>query len=163
MQEPRSAGAMGAEFPYTLQTMCYIEVATDGSVRWGTDTGAYSRALAGESRLFAAWPGQWSTHLFAIDDLDQYARAFGIIHDEARTGLADHQHQASWTIHPTEDKPNGTYITINVRLACGCEIHDLKTFASQMRQQKGWDIATTGGWGGSSGTHYMRARRKSLT
>ena len=143
--------------------MCYIEVAADGRVGWGTDAGTYNRALTGESRLFAAWPGQWSSHLFAIDDLDQYARAFGIIHDEARTGLADHQHQVSWTIHPHEDKPNGSYITINVQLDCGCEIHDLTTFASQMRQQKGWDIATTGGWGGSGGTHYMRARRKSLT
>ncbi|WP_344859287.1 hypothetical protein [Amycolatopsis ultiminotia] len=143
--------------------MCYIEVASDGSVRWGSGAGTYKRALAGETRLYAVWPGEWSSHLFVIDDLDQYARAFGIVHDETRTGLADHQHQARWAVHPTEDKPNGAYITINVQLDCGCKIRDLKTFATQMRQQQGWNIATSGGWGGGGETYYMRARRKSLT
>lgn len=33
MQEPRSASAVGADFPYTLETMCYFEVSADGSVR----------------------------------------------------------------------------------------------------------------------------------
>lgn len=162
MQEPRSAGAMGAEFPYTLKTLCYLEVSADGSVHWGRDTETYNRALTGQSRLFAVWPGEWSSHLFVIDDLDQYARAFGIIHDEERTGLAEHEHQVRWSVHPSEEKPNGSYITIDVRLDCGCKIRDLGTFASQMRQQKGWDIATTGGWGGGGETYYMRARRKSL-
>ncbi|MEV6654070.1 hypothetical protein [Streptomyces sp. NPDC051219] len=46
--------------------------------------------MAGDSRLYAVWPGEWSSHLFAIDDLDEYARAHGIKHDAERTGLADH-------------------------------------------------------------------------
>ena len=167
MQEPKSAGAMGSEFPYALQTMCYIEVAADGSVRWGSDAKTYARVLAGESRLYAVWPGQWSSHLFVIDDLDQYARALGLVHDETRTGLADHEHQVRWSISKYENKPNGSYVSISVQLDCGCEIRDLKSFASQMQKQKGWDIATTGGWGHSTsenGTTYsMRARRKSLT
>jgi len=166
MQEPRSAGALGSEFPYTLATMCYIEVARDGSVRWGNDTSTYERALAGDSRLYAVWPGQWSSHLFVIDDLDQYAGAFGIVHDPERTGLADHEHQIRWAVSPYEDKPNGAYISIDVWLDCGCEIRDLPAFAKQMRDQRGWDIATTSGWGGSvSNTerrYSLRARRKSL-
>ena len=43
MAKPRSAGAMGAEFPYLLGTMCYIEVAGDGSVSQGAD--AVNRGL----------------------------------------------------------------------------------------------------------------------
>lgn len=167
MQDPRSAGAMGTEFPYTLKTMCYIEVAADGSVHWGSDAGTLERAKTGKSKLYAVWPGQWSSHLFVIDDLDQYARAFGIIHDETRTGLADHDHEARWSISKYEEKPNGSYISINVWLDCGCKIHDLKSFASQMRKQKGWDISTSGGWGhstsGNETIYSMRARRKSLT
>ncbi|UQS25352.1 MULTISPECIES: hypothetical protein [Amycolatopsis] len=166
MQEPRSAGAMGADFPYTLKTMCYIEVFADGSVHWGGDDNTYHRALTGTSRLFAVWPGEWSSHLFAIDDLDQYARAFRIIHDEARTGLTDHEHQVRWSVSPHEQKPTASYISINLWLDCGCTIRDLETFASQMRQQKGWHIATSGGWGSSEDstgrTYSMRARRKSL-
>ncbi|MEV0049467.1 hypothetical protein AB0H34_03100 [Saccharopolyspora shandongensis] len=148
--------------------MCYIETTSDGVVTWGADSSAYKRALSGASRLYAVWPGRWSSHLFAIDDIDQYARAWGIVHDEKRTGLAEHEHQVQWSVSPYEDKSNGTYISIDVQLHCGCAIRDLKTFSSQMRQQKGWDIATTAGWGssGSESTGYtysLRARRKSLT
>lgn len=167
MVEPRSAGQLGAEFPYKLPTMCYIEVAHDGRVTFGREGGAYERARSGESRLYAVWPGQWSSHLFAIDDLDEYARAFGIVHGEKRTGLVDHEHQIRWTIDPFEENPNGSYVTLEVRLDCGCEIRDLQTFAHQMREQKGWDVATTRGFGGSWSekdrrTYSIRARRRSL-
>lgn len=168
MRKPRSAGAMGQEFPYKLATMCYIEVAKNGTVSWGAGVDTYQRLLAGESRLYAVWPGQWSSHLFAVDDLTQYAGGMGIIHDEVRTGLAEHEHQVQWEVSPYEQKPMGSYITIDLWLNCGCVIRDLSAFASQMRHQKGWDIATTVGWG-SGGTidtdrrYSIRVRRKSLT
>jgi hypothetical protein len=166
MNEPRSAGALGADFPYTLETMCYLEVSTDGTVHWGTDASTYERALAGDVRLYAVWPGNWASHLFVIDDLDQYARAFGIVHDVERTGLAEHEHQVRWSISPYEEKPTGVYISIDVWLDCGCEIRDLPSFAKHMRGQKGWDIATTTGWGSSTDSveqrYSLRARRRSL-
>ncbi|MEU6034362.1 hypothetical protein ABZ801_03055 [Actinomadura sp. NPDC047616] len=148
--------------------MCYIEVHKDGRVTHGVDAGTYERALAGESRLFAAWPGNWRSDLFVIDDLDQYARAFGIVHDEERTGLADHEHRVRWATSSYEDKPSGAWISIDVWLDCGCEIRDLDTFAAQMRKQRGWHIATSSGWGSSGSAdgklrkYSMRARRNSL-
>lgn len=168
MNEPRSARAVGKDFPYMLATMCYIEVEADGTVTWGSDRGSYERALAGKSRLYAVWPGQRSSHLFVIDDLDEYARALGIVHDEERTGLAQHEHDVRWSVSRFEDKPPGAYVDIDLWLDCGCEIRDLKSFASQMREQKGWDIATSRGWGRSgtdeSGYRYsLRARGSSLT
>jgi hypothetical protein len=161
--EPRSAAAVGRDFPYTAKTLCYIEVAKDGTVSHGVDTGTYERARSGESQLFAVWPGSWRSDLFVIDDLGEYARAHGLLHDQQRTGLADHEHTARWTLDPSEKKPMSSYITVRVHLDCGCAINDLDALAKQMRVQQGWDIATTGGWGGSttSGT-YMRVRRKSL-
>jgi hypothetical protein len=33
----------------------------------------------------AVWPGQWSSDLFEIDDLDEFAKALRIKHDEERT------------------------------------------------------------------------------
>ena len=143
------------------------KVGTDGSVRFGRDAGTYARATAGDVRLYAVWPGNWSSDLFVIDDLDEYARAFGIVHDPGRTGLADHEHQVRWSVCPYEQKPNGAYISIEVCLDCGCEIRDREAFAKQMRQQKGWDIATSTGWsshGPIDGpkTYTLRARRKSL-
>lgn len=135
--EPRSAGALGRDFPYNLKTVCYIEVFEDGTVSHGRDTGTYERARSGKSRLFAVWPGEWSSHLFVIDDLDEYARAHGLVHDEERTGLADHVHVVRWELDPSEDKPMGTYITIRVQLDCGCSIRDRRVFAQQMREQRG--------------------------
>jgi len=154
---------MGADFPYRLRTMCYIEIGDDGSVRWGHEESAYERARAGRSRLFAVWPGEWSSHLFAIDDLDLYARGMGLVHDATRTGLAEHEHRVRWAVSPYEPKPDASYISIDVWLDCGCEVLDLRAFAEHMRQQKGWVIATSGGLSGGAGTFSMRARRRSLT
>src|SRR4051812_5595208 len=114
--EPRSAAALGKEFPYTLGTLCYIEIAEDGTVSHCTDAGTYERARSGKSRLFAVWPGEWASHLFTIDDLDEYARAHGLIHDQERTGLADHEHVVRWKIDPHETKPGGSYVSIEVEL-----------------------------------------------
>jgi hypothetical protein len=160
--EPRSAKASGKDFPYRSDTTCYIEVHKNGTVSHGGGREAYDRAIAGESTLYAVWPGEWRSDLFLIDDLDEYARALGIIHDVERTGLQEHEHQVRWEVSPFEKKPDGSYITIDVRLGCGCEIRDLAVFAKHMREQRGWDIATSGGWGGSKGRHYVRVRRKSL-
>jgi hypothetical protein len=101
--------------------------------------------------------------------LEQYAGAFGIVHDTARSGLADHAHEIHWQVSPHEQRPNGAYITIDVRLDCGCEIRDIEVFARQMREQRGWEIATSTSWGGSRGMngeparYSIRARRKSVT
>jgi len=75
-------------FPYKNSTNCYIEVALDGTVRniahknksdRNEIEAAYIRTCNRESRLFCAWPGNYSTNLFEIDDLNAFANAFGII------------------------------------------------------------------------------------
>ena len=85
----------------------------------------------------------------------------GILHDEKRSGLADHEHTVRWT--QEVDGQGGGYVTIRVHLDCGCEVKDIRVFAEQMRAQRGWDIATSVGWGWSSGHGAtMRVRRGSL-
>jgi hypothetical protein len=167
MNAPRSAAALGKEFPYTLSTLCYMEVTENGTVTWGTDAGTVERVRSGRCRLYAVWPGEWSSHMFAIDDIDEFARAKGFVHDEERTGLADHEHRIRWEPDPYGGNPTGAYVYIGVWLDCGCEIRSIKTFAKQMREQRGWDIATSTGWGTSGapdGPHRysLRVRRKSL-
>ncbi|MFB8208618.1 MULTISPECIES: hypothetical protein [unclassified Streptomyces] len=101
-----------------------------------------------------------------IDDLDEYARARGIKHDVQRTGLAEHVHQVRWTASDDEQNPRSPYISVEVLLDCGCKIENLRVFAEQMREQKGWAVATSVGWSlwsGPEGTMYsLRVRRKSL-
>ncbi|MFG3195241.1 hypothetical protein ACGFYT_03830 [Streptomyces sp. NPDC048208] len=124
--------------------------------------------MAGTSRLFAVWPGQWSSDLFVIDDLDEYAKAHGIKHDRGRTGLSEHVHDVEWTEETAYDtNPRSPYVSIRLKLTCGCEIRNLVAFAKQMREQRGWDVATSVGWSrgsGPEGTDYsVRVRRKSLS
>src|SRR5258708_2412251 len=107
MNQPRSANSLGKDFPYTSPTVCYVEVAEDGSVTWGREDARCQRAVAGKSRLYAVWPGKWSSHLFEIDDLDECARAFGVMQDAERTGLAKNEHDVRWSVSPYEKKPTG--------------------------------------------------------
>jgi hypothetical protein len=94
VQLARSAAELGTRFPYDDATLCYIEVGAAGAVTWAArpDADAIRRARSGESHLYAVWPGQWSSHLFDIDDLDQLEGGLGIVNDQRRTGLADHPH-----------------------------------------------------------------------
>jgi len=157
MGGPRSAAAAGNDFPYDSRKTCYIEVGEDGSVSQGVDAQACQRAVAGTSRLFAVWPGDHSSDLFAVDDLDAYAHAVGLIHEMERTGLADHEHHVRWRPADHDTNSRGSYIAVVVHFDCGCTIRDLRA------AQLGWDVATSGGWGGSVDRFIVRVRRRSFT
>jgi hypothetical protein len=157
-------------FPFELATVCYIEVGADGGVTSPPEEHVQDRVRRGESRLYAVWPGHYRSDLFLIDDIDEYEKALGLQHDPVRTGLQEHKHQVRWSISPCEDRPTGAYVSVEARLDCGCEVKDLKTFARHMRDQRGWDIATTAAWETSSPTsdaharptYTFRIRRRSL-
>ena len=86
-------------FPYKNSTNCYIEVGSDNSVsnlshKNKSDRpdieAAYNRALSGNSKLYCAWPGNYRTDLFIIDDLNSFAKllilhmrvsAYTLLHD----------------------------------------------------------------------------------
>lgn len=79
--------AKEADFPYRMNTVCYIEVDKNGKVTQVNHknksdlpevTAAYQRAASKISVLYAVWPGKWSSDLFLIDDLDAFAKSFGI-------------------------------------------------------------------------------------
>jgi hypothetical protein len=125
LNAPRSAAAAGDSFPYRSKTTCYVEVRAKGAVSWGVDGGTYARALDGTSILYAVWPGEWSSALFVIDDLDNYARALGLVRDEQRTGLADHVHEIEWAKSPYGEASSG-YTLVDVVLNCGCRVHDIR-------------------------------------
>lgn len=167
--EPRKATSAGNDFPYISPIVCYIEVDQAGHVSQVTrhDAELYSRITKGESRLYAVWPGQYHSDLFAIDDPEEYAKARGIIHDPIRTGLQEHEHQIWWQIASSERNSRSTYVSVEVRLDCGCRIKDIRVFAEQMRRQRGWDVAV-GSYPGSyqagekPPVYTIRARRSSL-
>ena len=132
-------------FPYRDRTVCFIEVDRVGEVSSPPEDGVSARVRAGESRLYAVWPGKYRSDLFLVDDIDEYERAIGLQPDPARTGLQAHRHDVTWSISPYERNPDGAYISVEVQLTCGCEVRDLRTFAAHMREQRGWDVAVTGG------------------
>ena len=82
----RSAKEAG-EFPYKMSTVCYFEVYKDGKVcqiphKNKSDLNgvreAYERVSKGITTLYAVWPGNWSSDLFIIDDLEAFASKFDL-------------------------------------------------------------------------------------
>ena len=74
-------------FPYKMSTVCYFEVYKDGKVNRVRHKNksdlegvieAYKRADKKISTLYAVWPGNWSSDLFIIDDLEKFAEEFEI-------------------------------------------------------------------------------------
>ena len=68
------------EFPYTSKSVCFIEQTPDGKIsqvpNYVSDKRAvYYRVKYEGSKLFAAWPGNWTTDLFEIDDIEAYGKA----------------------------------------------------------------------------------------
>ncbi len=77
--------AKNNDFPYRLSTVCYFEVYDDGKVvqiphkNKSDQEGVYQaflRARTHTTTLYAVWPGRWSSDLFIIDDLDEFAKHF---------------------------------------------------------------------------------------
>lgn len=82
----RSAKKSG-NFPYRMSTVCYFEVDKKGNVNQIPHKNkcdldgvikAYQKASNGDTKLYAVWPGNWSSDLFIIDDLKEFADSFGI-------------------------------------------------------------------------------------
>ena len=70
MRQPRSAKAN--PFPYRGSLVCYLSLDAAGSLTqvghdFSSAAEAYRRAAAGEIRLYAVWPGEYSSDLFEID------------------------------------------------------------------------------------------------
>ena len=74
-------------FPYRMSTVCYFEVFNNGEVKRVPPKNksdinevieAHKHATENISTLYAVWPGNWSSDLFIIDDLDLFAEKFEI-------------------------------------------------------------------------------------
>ena len=68
------------KFPYAEKDVCFIEQTSNGKIRQiehyvDEKRSVYYRVKYEGSKLFAAWPGQWTTDLFEIDDIEAYGEA----------------------------------------------------------------------------------------
>lgn len=69
-------------FPYQMKTVCYIEIGVSGvsSPKGVMDIRESIRrcqTVGSGSKLYAVWPGNWSSDLFEVD-LDEAAAAFDV-------------------------------------------------------------------------------------
>lgn len=82
MTEIRRTSETDIAFPHGWEGgLCYFELRNGEVIKpQGRNSvrDAVRRAYAGESLLFCAWPGQWRTDLFVIDDLKAAAEALGV-------------------------------------------------------------------------------------
>lgn len=80
----RLASSVAIGFPYESKRVCWI-VVEDGVPSQASSQEekrkAVRLALAGELKLFAVWPGDWSSDLFELDDLAAAAESLGMTVD----------------------------------------------------------------------------------
>jgi hypothetical protein len=66
--------ASETKMPYRDRSVTLISVDKQGQLTWTTYLDPKRRAVesarSGESTLYAAWTGQYATHIFLVDDLD---------------------------------------------------------------------------------------------
>lgn len=65
-----------ATFPYNSKHVCFFEIYSDGLISQlhykDEKRKAYENAKIGKSKIYAVWPGEWTSDLFEIDDLEAY-------------------------------------------------------------------------------------------
>ncbi len=135
------------DFPYDVKTTCYILVYPDGAVKHiqytKTDLAeAYSSVCSGKAALYAVWPGKWRSDLFVIDDLNAFADAVGLPRED------NHVHKLEWEINKFDDGVS-RYANVNCKFKCSCSFSKMgiKKLAMDMKNQKGWVVATSTGYG----------------
>jgi len=150
-------------FPYDAKTTCYILIPKNGEVSHIqhnlTDLkAAYDAVNSGTASLYAVWPGRYSSDLFIIDDLNTFADAVGIPRP------ADHVHIVEWKLNQFDDGVS-RYARVDCKFKCNCSFEKigLKKFANDMREQKGWTVATSTGCGWHGEEFTVSVSRSSLT
>lgn len=135
------------EFPYMSKLVCYIQVLNDGAVeqienRKEQIEAACLRVKYGESKLYAVWPGKYKSDLFEIDDINAVLDAFGIEHADG------HVHEVEYSISDLDDGKS-TYATVDLKFKCGCKLrqNNIKGIAKDLKNQLGWDMTTSTGFG----------------
>jgi len=83
--------SLSDNFPYRDPTVCFLEVDRMGRVTSPPDQDSPARVRAGQSQLYAVWPGKYRSDLFLVDDIDKYERAIGLQPDR-RTKLIREGH-----------------------------------------------------------------------
>lgn len=153
-------------FPYDAKTTCIISVDGKGNVKQVNQnqseiTAAYNSALSGGCKLYAVWPGQYRSDLFAVDDLNAFADAFGI----RRTD--NHVHDVEWKLDSFDDGVSrSAWVSVRLRCSCSVEKMGIRKFAGDMYEQKGWDVAISKGYSmhsdGKTTIYTIPVRRSSL-
>lgn len=142
--EPRSAAARGRTSPTQ-----HTRRATSKSTRTARDRPR--RVQAGGDRQVASVRGV-ARRVVEPPVRDRRSRRVPegprVKRDKECTGLKEHVYDVHWEPNSYgSDNPRGPYISIGISLNCGCSIHALAAFAAEMREQQGWDVAKSGGWG----------------
>lgn len=153
-------------FPYNAKTTYIITVDEKGNVKQVNHNkaeiaAAYKSALSSECKLYAVWLGQYRSDLFAIDDLNAFADAFGIQRPD------EHVHDVEWNLDSYDDgKSRSAWVSVRFRCGCSIEKMGIRKFASDMYEQKGWDVAVSKGYSmhsdGKTTTYTIPVRRNTL-
>lgn len=148
------------EFPYKERTTCYIFVKENGDVKQviSNKTGIEEikeDLLNNKGKLYAVWPGNYSSDLFLVDDTKALLMAFGLYESK-------HIHDIEWNFSDFK-KDSKVYAYIDCKLKCGCNIDKIgiRQFAADMKKQKNWDVCVTR-YSGYGDEYTIQVKRSTL-
>ena len=134
-------------FPYSSTLVCYFSVNMFGTVRqinhdFTSVAAAYKEAVNGTNKIYAVWPGNYRSDLFEIDDLNLFADAFGVPRPDT------HKHIVNWKKSSIDDGKS-RYAFVDIIFECGCKLYsdNIKIIAADLEEEKGWEVATSKGYG----------------
>lgn len=79
----KASAIQGTTFPYTDKAVCYIEQLPSGEIMQidhyvRERKAVYYRVVNEGSKLYAVWPGRYTSELFEIDDIQAYGKAYNL-------------------------------------------------------------------------------------
>ena len=143
------------DFSYRHPANCYFTISEEGvPVQiWNTLSEMeriYQSVKNGETDLYVAVPGETTTDIFHIDDIELLGREYGF--------CEGHQHVFDWEISDSGNKTD-RYASVKINFHCGCcvSLRTIRQLAKDLKKQMGWDVQV-----GSCGYNTIYVKKKSL-
>ena len=117
---------------------CYFTINEDGEPIqiWNTFSEMeriYQKVKNGEAHLYVAVPGENTTDLFYVDDIELLGKEYGF--------SEGHQHIFDWKISDYDDKTD-RYASVNINFRCGCNVslRTIRQLSKDLKKQMGWEV-----------------------
>lgn len=143
------------DFSYRHSGNCYFTINEEGKPIeiWNTLSEmkrVYQEVKDGKATLYVAVPGENTTELFHVDDIELLGKEYGF--------CEGHRHIFDWKIAEYDNKKD-RYVPVEINFRCGCcvGLRTLRQLSKDFKEQMGWEVKV-----GSCGHNTIYVNRKTI-